>query len=269
VVLFAFFLALGFSYEKERSAPLAVLFHTAARCFYHLAGLFTEVLSLVFIVIAAYWAVRFHGALVSGGMQGLLVLATVFTAAAGLVVMPLLVFFFVAPRGKFGATLLGVLGQTLTALFSGSITFSLPVLFRSANENFHIRRSAFGVTAPLCAAFGRAGSTAIAAAAFLILLRSYSPLVLGPLVILIVFGLSLLFTPLLSHRPGDAVWSALASFCAVYGSGCETACLALQPVVFYLITLGAFLDTLLASFITLAVAVQKDFIKVKKPWQPK
>ena len=59
VSVFAFFLGMWLSYDRNFSKPVIGLVDALSRIFYHIAAFFSEVLGLVMIILSAYWAVRF------------------------------------------------------------------------------------------------------------------------------------------------------------------------------------------------------------------
>jgi Na+/H+-dicarboxylate symporter len=198
------------------------------------------------IILSAYWAMRFHSVLKADVFRDIILLLGIFSVVLGFGILPLFLY-FLKPKTNPWAILYGSLGQALTAFFSGDINFTLPVLFRHAKENLGIRRRSNAVTVTLFTAFGRAGSAMVAAAAFIVIIKSYSSLGISTRDILIIAGRALFISFLLAGHPGDGAYTALAVLCIGYGRGFEAGYLILKPLAFYLIAVGTFLDVMITT----------------------
>jgi Na+/H+-dicarboxylate symporter len=254
VSVFAFFLGLGLSYDRNYTKPVIALLDSFSRVFYHIAVFFSEILGFAVIVLAAYWAVRFHNALKANVFRDLIVLLGVFSVLMGFVILPLLLYFIRPKCGNPWLVLYGSLGQALAAFFSGDINFTLPVLFRHLKENSGCRRRSNMVTATLFTTFGRAGSAMVAAVAFIVIIKSYNRLDIHPLDIFAIGGKAFLISFLLAGRPGDGAYMALAVICLGYGRTYESGYSILKPIAFYLVAVGTFLDVMIATFGSYAIA---------------
>jgi Na+/H+-dicarboxylate symporter len=255
--VFAFFFAIGLSYDRSHTKPVLSLLDSLSRVFYHLASFLSEILGVIMIALSAYWALRFRDVLDREMFRALILFLGGFTLILGFGILPLFLYMLRSPEGAKTnpwAALYGSLGPVIAAFFSGDVNFTLPVLIRHNKENLGIRRRSSSVTLALFSALGRSGSAMIAAMAFIIIIKSYSSLGLTTADVLSVgftaFGVSFL----LSRRPGDAAYAALAILSLRYGRGSEAWYLILKPVAFYLIALGCALDALLASLGSLALA---------------
>jgi Na+/H+-dicarboxylate symporter len=258
VCVFAFFLGMGLSYDKNYSKPVIALVDSLSRIFYHVVAFFSEILGLVMIILSAYWAVRFNNVLKAEVFKDLILLLGLFSLVMGFGILPLFLY-FLRPRTNPWLVLYGSLSQALTAFFSGDINFSLPVLFRHVKENLGSRRRSNAVTVTLFAAFGRAGSAVIAASAFIVIINSYSSLGITLRDIFIIAGRALLISFLLAGRPGDGAYIALAVLCLGYGRGFEAGYLILKPLAFYLVAIGTFLDIMINSLATYGLSRLSGF----------
>lgn len=256
--VFAFFLGMGFSYDKSYTKPALALLDSLSRIFYHIASFFSEIMGIVMIALAAYWAFRFHQALKADVFRDLILLLGVTASVLAFVILPLLLC-FIKPRGRPWAAIYGSLGQALGGFFSGDINFSLPLLIRHVKENLGVRRRCIAVTVTLFAIFGRAGSAMVAASAFIVIINSYSSLGITLMDMVSIglraFGISFL----LARHPGDGAYTALGLLCLGYGRGFEAGYLILKPLAFFLIAIGAFLDLMIASFAAYAIGRTEGF----------
>jgi Na+/H+-dicarboxylate symporter len=262
--VFAFFLGIGLSYDRNYTKPVISLIDSLSRIFYHIGSFFSEILGLIIIVLAAYWAVRFRGALQAGVFRDLILLLGIFSAVLAFGILPLFLY-FIKPKANPWVVLYGSLGPALGAFFSGDSSFSIPVIFRHSKENLGVRRRSNTVTVTLFAAFGRAGSAMVAAVSFIVIIKSYSSL---GITLAEVVGIGLraaIISFLLARHSGDAAYTALATLCLGYDQVYEAGYLILKPLAFYLIAVGTFLDVMINCFSSFALARTGNFQEDRKP----
>jgi Na+/H+-dicarboxylate symporter len=246
VCIFAFFLGMGFSYDRNYTKPVIAMVDSLSRIFYHIAAFFSEILGLVMIVLSAYWTVRFHAVLKADVFRDLIILLGVFSLVFGFGILPLFLY-LLKPKTNPWVVLYGSLSQAVAGFFSGDINFTLPVVFRHLKENLGTRRRSGTVTVALFAAFGRAGSAMVAAAAFIVIINSYSSLGITMRDIFSIAARTLLISFFLAGFPGNGAYIALAVLCLGYGRGFEAGYLILKPLAFYLIAVGTFLDIMICT----------------------
>ena len=261
--VFAFFLGMGLSYDRNYTKPVIALVDSLSRIFYHVVSFFSEILGFVMIVLSAYWAVQFNNVLKADVFQDLILLLGIFGAVLGFGILPLFLY-LLKPKINPWAILYGSLSQALAGFFSGDINFTLPVLFRHVKENLGIRRRSNTVSVTLFTIFGRAGSAMVAAVAFIVIIKSYSSLPINTGIIFSIAGRALLISFLLASHPGTGAYSALAVLCLGYGGGFEAGYLILKPLAFYLIAVGTFLDVMITTIGTYAVSHISGFKEDKE-----
>jgi len=261
--IFAFFLGMGLDYDRNYSKPVISLVDSLSRIFYHIASFFSEILGFVLIVLAAFWAVRFHGLLQAKVYKDLIALLGIFSIILCFGIMPLFLY-LLKPKTNPWHILYGFLGPAIAAFFSGDINFSIPVLMRHSKENFGIRRRSSSISLSLFATFCRCGSAMVAAAAFIVIIKSYSYLRIGTIDLFTIGIYAFLISFVLARHPGDGAFIALAALCLTYGGGAYSAgYLILKPMAFYLAAVGAFIDVMLNSFCTYVLARTNGFIEEK------
>ncbi|MDR1898589.1 MAG: dicarboxylate/amino acid:cation symporter [Treponema sp.] len=264
VYIFAFFLGMGLSYDKNYTKPVVSLADSLSRIFYYIASFFSEILGFVMILLSAYWAIRYHGALRAEVFRELILLLGIFSVVLGFGILPLFLY-ILKPKTNPWAQLYGSLGPALAAFFSGDINFTIPVLVRHVKENLGARRRSNTVTISLFTIFGRAGSAMVAAVAFIVIIKSYSSLRIELGDICSIGFRAFLISFFLARHPGDGAYAALAVLCLGYGKGYEAGYLILRPLGFYLIAVGTFIDVMLASFGSFALAKMSGFQEEKSP----
>ncbi|MDR0376816.1 MAG: cation:dicarboxylase symporter family transporter [Spirochaetaceae bacterium] len=258
----AFFVGVGLSCDRTYSKQVVSLVDSLSRVFYHIVSLFSEILFPVLIAISAYWAVQYRGVSQSGTFRDLILLLGVFSVILTFGVFPLFLY-FLRPKINPWAVLYGSLGPGIAAFFSGDINFTLPVLLRNVKENLGVRRRANAVCLPLFASFGRAGSAMVAAAAFIVIIKSYSSLGITIADAAAIGLRAVLISFLLARHPGDGAYTALALLSLGYSRDFEAGYLNLKPLAFYLIAIGTFLDVMISSFSTFALAKLSGFQEEK------
>ncbi|MCL2879386.1 MAG: cation:dicarboxylase symporter family transporter [Treponema sp.] len=263
VCVFAFFLGMGLSYDRNYSKPILSLTDSLSRVFYHISTFFSEILGFIIIILACYWAIRFRGVLHADVFRDLIILLTVFALVLGFGIFPLLLY-FLNPKVNPWRIIYGAISPAVTAFFSGDINFTLPVLLRHAKENYGIRRRSNSVSLALFNTFSRGGSAMVAAMVFIVIIKSYSSLEITPLDILSIgiraFGISFL----LARHPGDGAYTALAVLCMGFGKNFEAGYLILKPMAFYLIAVGTFLDVIICALGSYVVAHISGFLEEEK-----
>jgi Na+/H+-dicarboxylate symporter len=263
VYVFAFFFGMGLSYDKSYSKPIISITDSLSRIFLYILWFFIEILGFIMIVLSAYWMIRFKVVLQAGIFFNLVLLLGLIAAVLGFGILPLFLY-FIRPKVNPWKILYGSLGPAIAGFFSGDINFTLPVLIRHTKENFGVRRRSNVVSLSLFSSFCRAGSAMVAVVAFIFIYKSYSRMPIGSSVVMSIGLRAFVISFLLARHPGDGAYTALAVLCLGYGQGFEAGCLILKPMAFYLIAVGTFLDVMIASFSTYAIARLNGYIEEKK-----
>jgi len=263
VCVFAFFLGMGLNYDRNYSKPVISLADSLSRIFYHIASFFSEILGFILIVLSAYWAVRFHGILEAKVFKDIVVLLGVFSIILCFGILPLFLY-LLKPKVNPWLILYGSLGPAITAFFSGDVNFSIPVLLRHSKENFGIRRRSSTLSVALFSTFCRCGSAMAAAAAFIVIIKSYSYLRIAPEDLLSIGFRAFIISFMLARHPGEGAYIALAALCLGYGGGeYKSGYLILKPLAFYLVAIGTFIDVMLHAFGNYVMARINGFIEEK------
>jgi aerobic C4-dicarboxylate transport protein len=261
--IFAFFLGMGLNYDRNYSKPVISLLDSLSRIFYHIASFFSEILGFILIVLAAFWAVRFNGILQVKGYKDLIILLGAFSIVLCFIIMPLFLY-LLKPKTNPWRVLYGFLGPAIAAFLSGDINFTIPILQRHSKENFGIRRRSSAVSLSLFATFCRCGSAMVAAAAFIVIMKSYSYITISTLKLFTIGLYAFLISFVLARHPGDGAFIALAALCLSYGDEAYRAgYLILKPMAFYLVAVGAFIDIMFNAFGAYIIARTNGFIEEK------
>ena len=263
VCVFAFFLGMGLSYDKNYSKPVISLVDSLSRIFYHVASFFSEILGFILIVLAAFWAVRFNAVVQAKVFKDLIIMLTVFSVILCFGILPLFLY-LLKPRVNPWRILYGFLGPALAAFFSGDVNFSIPVLMRHTKENFGIRRRSSALSLTLFSTFCRCGSAMVAVAAFIVIIKSYSYLRIDTTDLLFIGLQALAISFVLARHPGEGAYIALAALCLNFAGGeYRAGYLIMKPLAFYLVAIGTFIDMMLNAFGTYVIARMNGFIEEK------
>ncbi|MDR0487625.1 MAG: cation:dicarboxylase symporter family transporter [Treponema sp.] len=263
VCVFAFFLGMSLNYDRNHTKPVILLIDSLSRVFYHLAAFFSEILGFILIVLSAYWAVRFHVILQTKVFKELVVMLGVFSVVLCFGILPLFLY-FLKPKVNPWYVLYGSLGPALTAFFSGDINFTIPVLMRHSKENFGVRRRSSSLSLALFSTFCRCGSAMVAAVAFIVIIKSYSYLIIAPTALVSIAVRAFVISFLLARHPGDGAYIALAAICMSFGGGeYQAGYLIFKPMAFYLIAIGTFIDVMLCAYGSYIMARTNGFTEEK------
>jgi len=263
VCVFAFFMGMGLNYDRNYSKPVISLVDSLSRIFYHVASFFSEILGFILIVLSAYWAVRFNGVLRAKVFTDIIVMLGLFSITLCFGILPMFLL-FLKPKVNPWLVLYRFLGPAIAAFFSGDINLTIPVLQRHSKENFGIRRRSGTLSLALFSTFCRCGSAMIAAAAFIVIIKSYSFLRISPVDLFSIGLRAFVISFVLARHPGDGAYIALAALCLSYGGGeYRTGYLILKPIAFYLVALGTFIDIMLNAFGSYVLARTGGYIEEK------
>jgi Na+/H+-dicarboxylate symporter len=263
VCVFAFFLGVGLNYDRYYSKLVLTLFDSLSRVFYHVASFFSEILGFIIIALSAFWAVRFNGVLQAKVYKDLIIMLGVFSVVFCFGILPLFLYSLKVKTNPW-LVLYGFLGPALAAFFSGDINFTIPVLQRHTKENFGIRRRSSSLSLALFSTFCRCGSAMVAAAAFIVIIKSYSYLRLSPFDLFSIGLRALAISFLIARHPGEGAYVALAALCLSYSGGeFRAGYLILKPIAFYLVAIGTFIDVMLNAFGTYIIARTNGYIEEK------
>jgi Na+/H+-dicarboxylate symporter len=261
--VFAFFFFFFLIYDRIYFKSILSQVDSFSCFFYHVASFFSEILGFIIIILSAYWAVRFNAVLQAKVFKDLVIMLAVFSVVLCFGIMPLFLY-FLKPRVNPWLVLYGFLSPALSAFFSGDINFTILVLQRHSKENFGIRRRSSALSMALFTTFCRCGSAMVAAAAFIVIIKSYSYLRISSIDLFLIGIRAFIISFLLARHPGDGAYIALAALCLSYGGGeYKASYLILQPLAFYLIAIGTFIDVMLNAFGSYVLARTNGYINEK------
>jgi Na+/H+-dicarboxylate symporter len=163
-------------------------------------------------------------------------------------IYPLILYFLVNRENPY-IWVYGMLSPALAGIASGDVYFSTPTLVRMARENLGMYRSVGSTVISLAAVFGRAGTTLVTTASFLVILQSYTALEItfGQVVWVMMSSFGIGF--LLGGSPATGVLVGLSMLATAFGRGMEEVFLILLPALPILTSFAVFMDIMTAGFI--------------------
>lgn len=253
LLIFALFLGLSLTYDRQICRPLVESLDSLSRVFYHMNSFVTEFVFIGCIALAGSLVFNLRKITEISLFLEIFLVLGLFSLIVAFVFFPAILYFARDKKPPF-RWMYAQLGPALGAFFSGDLYFSLGLLIRHGKEALGIPRKVGAVSYPLLAVFGRGGSAMVTAVSFVIILRSYSSLEIGFFQLLWVIAASFGVFFLLGAVPGAGTLVGIALLSGMYGRGMEEGFLILRPIAPILISLGAFLDAVSAAFVTVLVS---------------
>ncbi|MFP4331171.1 MAG: dicarboxylate/amino acid:cation symporter [Spirochaetaceae bacterium] len=248
VLVLAFLLGAVLRHDRHVTDPVAAVVDSASRIFYRLSGVVTEFIGIGLIAIAAHFILTLRRTSELVIYRQLILVVGVAVLLIAVIFYPLALYLLQKRRSPAG-WLASMVAPALQAAVSGDLYFAYPTLVRAVSRQRNVGRRRGATVLPVATIFGRAGSAAVTAATFVVVIRSYTALEIGVAQILWILLFAVLFSLMLSRFPAAGVPVLLGTMAARYGQGMEEAYLIVLPVIPVLLRLGAFLDTLTAGFI--------------------
>jgi Na+/H+-dicarboxylate symporter len=253
IIVFALFLGLSMIHDRPVFRSLMENFDSLSRLFYQMNSFITEFLFIGCIALGGAWVLQLRKVTEIGLFLRFSLVLGLFSLIIAFVIFPLSLYFL---RGKKTPLrwIYAQLAPAAGAFFSGDVYFSLGLLIRHGKEVLGIPRKISAASFPLLAVFTRGGSAMVTAVSFIVILRSYSKLEIGFFQILWIIAVSFIISFLLGTAPGMGSLVGIAVLSGMYGEGITEGFLILRPISVVLVSLGAFLDTVCASFVTMLVS---------------
>jgi Na+/H+-dicarboxylate symporter len=253
LIVFGLLFGLALAHNRNMFHSLVEICDSLSRLFYHINSFITEFLFIGGIALSASLMLRLRKVTDISLFLELFIVLGLFSLILGFGIFPLLLYFLQGRKKPF-VWMYAQIAPALGALLSGDVYFSLGLLVRHAKETIGLPRKVCAGSPFLTTVFTRGGSAMITAVSFMVILRSYSSLETGFLNVLWIIAASFGISFLLGAVPGSGAFVGLALLSGMYGKGMEEGFLILRPVSLILVSLGAFLDVVCASFVTTLVA---------------
>jgi aerobic C4-dicarboxylate transport protein len=252
VMLVALLVGINLTFDLRITSPVVQLVDSLTRIFYHLNSLMCELFGFAMVVIGAYFIMTVKGSDLALFKQIFIILG-INCALVIFAIYPALLYLLGERKNPY-KWLYAVIGPALVGFLSGDNYLSVTMLVKHGRENLGVPRRVGSATYSVFAVFGRAGSAMVAAAGFLLVLKSYSSLEVSFLQVLWTLAFSVLVSLFLGPVPGLGAYVALSTLCAMYGRGLQEGYLILNPIAPLLVSFGAILDVITSAFASFLVA---------------
>ena len=260
--LFAFFIGWSSSSLNETNTfkPITMLADSLSQLFYNIASFFTEILSVLSVAIMCYWAFTYKTTLSSGTYTPMMVMFMIDFIVIACIIYPVIIRYVCHDPHPY-RVLYASIAPFMLSFISGDMNLALGISTLHGKESLGIRRRVSGFTYPLFSIFARGGSALVASISFILIMYSYSSLVLKfgqiMLIFLIAFGTSFL----LGGLPTGGAFVLLTVICQKYGQGFESSYLLLKPAAFIICSFATLIDTATAMFGSYVVASKTKMIE--------
>ncbi|HEY9595120.1 MAG TPA: cation:dicarboxylase symporter family transporter [Spirochaetia bacterium] len=256
LMVIAFFLGVNMDFDRQLTRPVVQVFDSLSRIFYHMNSLIVELFAVALIVISATRVSHLSHADLGMYKQIIIILAV------DVVVVTFGVFpgalYLLGVRENPYRWLYASLGPAIAGLFSGDHYVSLGVMTKHGKESLGVPRMVGSAVYPVFAVLGRAGTAMVSSVAFVLILRSYSSLEITFLQTLWVMFFSFLVSFVLGAMPGSGAFFGVFMLCSLYAKGLQDGYLILKTIAPLLVSFGAFVDVLSASFASLLIAREEN-----------
>lgn len=248
VVLAALVLGVALSYEKSYAETLSATLEGLNRVFYRINAFIVDVLAVGVIAVTAYLVFQVREINDVQIFTQLFLILGISVVTVVFLIYPLLLYLLVGRENPY-VWVFGMLSPALTGIVSGDVYFATPSLVRMGRENLGMRRSVGSAVVSLAAVFGRAGTTLVTTASFVVILQSYTALEItfGQVVWVMLSSFGIGF--LLGGAPATGVLVGLSMLAGAFGRGMEEVFLILLPALPILTSLGVFMDIMTAGFV--------------------
>jgi len=255
IVFFALFFGWNLSFDKITTRPIADLFDSLSKTFFHINIFFAEVSGFGIFFIMTSQLLTLRGPQTAGHLnyfQNFFMLLVILTVLIIFAFYPLMLFLFGRQKNPY-RVLFGILTPLVAAFVSGDLFYSTLLSFQHNEKNLGVKHPINVTTTSITAVAGRAGTALITSASVVFLMKSYySSASIGFFSILFVILLSFTFSFFTGafHRDGIIVSVALI-FIVLQKKGNEY--MNLIVIAPFLYSFAALIDSVNNSVITFIV----------------
>lgn len=240
-LLFAFATGLAMAHDSVAARPLANLLDSVSRVLYTLNTFITELIGLFLIPLGARALHNMSSAMADGAFGTFALLLGSITLIVLFVIVPACAYFLGGRKNPYPILFANLAGM-LASMATGNLRFSTGTALRQVSENLAVKRRYNSISMPAGLLFGRAGTALVSATALVVILSSYSPVVISGLNLLVILLLVPLSTILASTSLQNGPIVAITFACAFFGRGFENGFLVMAPFAFVLAATAALLD---------------------------
>jgi aerobic C4-dicarboxylate transport protein len=267
--IFAFIIGTNLTFDRVLTRPIIQLSDSLSRVFYHIITLIIELFWIACIVLTISNLFKLSSVTNISTYGNLLLIIAIDFIVIIFGLLPLLIYLYDRKNNPY-KILYGSIASALTGFISGDIFLSLGMLIIHGKDNFKLPRKLGSTIYPLFAMFSRAGTALVSSISFFIILRSVlPPTEIDIFKMLFVFGFSFLFSFTLGSVPALGTFVSITllnyqfdQFWPTYGILNHMKIL--EPVMFILISLGVFLDIIVAYVLSYIIGKSENLVKLNE-----
>ena len=267
--IFAFIIGTNLTFDRVLTRPIIQLCDSLSRVFYHIMSLIIELfwIACIILTITSLMDLSFVSNISTYSNLILIICIDFIVIIFGL--LPLLIYLLDRKTNPY-KLLFGSIASAITGFLSGDIFLSLGMLIKHGKDNFRIPRKLGSTIYPLFAVFSRAGTALVSSVSFFIILRSVlPPTEIDIIKMLFVFGFSFLFSFTLGSVPALGAYISITLLNYQFDQfwpthGILNHMKILEPVMFILISLGVFLDIIVAYILSYLIGKSENMVKLNE-----
>jgi aerobic C4-dicarboxylate transport protein len=253
IFFLAVILGLSFNFDEFTTAPVANLFDSLSRIFFHIYSYIVQIMAIAVVSFTISFTFEIRSIVDASLFYELILIISLLTVFFIFIVFPLLIYFLCGRENPY-KWLFGILPVLLTAFFSGDGYLSMGMLMFTGKKNHGIPRKMGSSIYTFLAVFGKAGTAMVVGVSFIIILKSYSSLGISFSQFVWVIFMSFSVSFILGSVPGIGVLAGLSLLSSIYGKGVEDWFLILNPIMPILISFGVLLDIVANGFIAYLIS---------------
>ena len=260
VFAFAVLAGAGAVSDKNTTKPAVTLFDSLSKLCYIVMSLFTELLAIGVVAIMCRWTLNFIFVIKAKVYLPLILMLFADMIIVVFIVYPIILRFVCHDLHPYRVIYASIC-SFIISFFSGDTNLTLVLNIRHGKESLGIKRRVNAFTYPLFAIFGRGGAALVQAAAFILILRSYSSLSISFIDTLWILAISFILSFALAQIPTGGPFIALTIMCQIYGRGFEAGYLLLKDVAPIMCSFAAGIDVFTAMVGSYIVGVKTQMIE--------
>lgn len=261
IFFLAFLIGINLQSNNIYTKPIIQIFDSMSRIFFEINNLIIEFLPLGIIFLAAFFSASISSIKQINLYKYLFITLTADSVITVFILLPAAFYFTGSREGNPFKYIYALCAPALAAFFSGDIYFGAGTLFKSSFDNLGIKRKASSSAIGFLSIFSRAGTAMVTAAAFIMIIKSYSGIEISFVEFFKIISMAFLFSFVLGSVPGYGAAASIIMICSWYGHGIEDGYLIMQPVVCALLSFSVFIDIMIMGFINTTIAYKENLKK--------
>ena len=253
-------LGISMNHANLYTRPIIQIFDSMSRIMYDINSLIIEFMPLGIVFLSAAMTASVITNPQIALYRYLFIAVGVACAAVIFVLIPLGMLICCRKIGNPFKAIYALLAPAMAAFFSGDIYFAANTLIKSSFENIGAKRKGGAPIIGFLTVFSRGGTAMVSAVSIIVIITSYTGIGLSYESFFLIMLNTFLISFILGSVPGIGTAVSVTMLCSLYGHGIEKGYLAIQPVMFLLISFSVLVDITVMGFIN-TVVTQQDSLR--------